>query len=161
LSGINASSLFYFGISDEEEIKSFKTFFEETKRVVELAERIESEFKERRKLNRKTKPKNPETGNGTDEAKPEVKTKPETGNGTDEANPEVKTKPKIPETGNGTDEAKPEVKTKPETGNGTDEVKPEVKTESDDLKNDCLKTENGDESFPGKRSACDDQGPML
>jgi hypothetical protein len=75
--------------------------------VVELAEKIESEFKERRKLNRKTKPKNPETGNGTDVAKPEVK------------------------------------------------------TESDDLKNDCLKTENGDENFPGKRSACDDQGPML
>jgi hypothetical protein len=142
--------------------------------VVELAEKIESEFKERRKLNRKTKPKNPETENGTDEAKPEVKTKQETGKGTDQAKPEVKKKPENPETENGTDEAKPEVKTKQETGKGTDEAKPEVKTKPEtgngtdvakpEVKTesvDCLKTENGDESFPGKRSACDDQGPML
>ena len=47
---------------------------EETKRVVALAEKIEAEFKENRKLNRKTKPKT-ETGpgNGFESVKPEVK----------------------------------------------------------------------------------------
>ena len=50
---------------------------EETKRVVAMAEKIESEFKEKRKLNRKTKPKTEvevENGKVKEEAKGEVKT---------------------------------------------------------------------------------------